>query len=134
METRQQEGQPRPICRRCHRALRDPKSVAMGMGPVCARKAAKEEETENQARLTPTITDPALAAESMAKVARWLAQTGARCTCGAELSGVASFDHDGGFEVPGFGRRQWLYSRCEACERDIALGKVGFNGSIFEME
>lgn len=130
MENQQQDGKPKPTCRRCHRALKDPKSVAMGMGPVCARKAAKEEGAERQAKLAPTITDPELAAESMARVTRWLAQTGARCSCGAKLEGVESFDHDGGFEVPGFGRRQWLYSHCSGCGQDVALGKHGLSNNV----
>lgn len=29
---------PTGICKRCHRALRDPKSVAQERGPVCERK------------------------------------------------------------------------------------------------
>ncbi len=132
MENQNREGQPRPICRRCHRALRDPKSVAMGLGPVCARKAARDEDEDSQARLEPTIADPARAKESMARVARWLAKTGARCSCGSELSGVESFDHDGGFEVPGYGRRQWIYSHCEACGRDIALGKLGLGEAVLQ--
>jgi hypothetical protein len=31
------------ICRRCHRPLKNPKAVAAGIGPVCARKAGAEQ-------------------------------------------------------------------------------------------
>ena len=31
-----------PVCTRCHKPLRDPASIARGMGPVCAARTAAE--------------------------------------------------------------------------------------------
>ena len=31
-----------PCCSRCHRPLTDPASIARGMGPTCARRAAQD--------------------------------------------------------------------------------------------
>ena len=39
------------ICLRCHRALRDPRSIEIGMGKICAGKAKAEKALEKQDEL-----------------------------------------------------------------------------------
>lgn len=54
---------PTGICTRCHRALRDPKSIERGRGPVCERKyqAAIEEATK--------LTSASIVGQALALVA-----------------------------------------------------------------
>jgi hypothetical protein len=39
---------PLATCRRCGQALKDPESVALGLGPICAVKEAMEDLEENE--------------------------------------------------------------------------------------
>ena len=39
------------ICLRCHRALKDPRSIEIGMGKICAGKAKAEKALEKQDEL-----------------------------------------------------------------------------------
>lgn len=54
---------PTGICTRCHRALKDPKSIERGRGPVCERKyrAAVEEAAK--------LTSPSIVGQALALVA-----------------------------------------------------------------
>lgn len=44
-------------CRKCHRQLKNPKSVQNGMGPVCYRKAMAEISRDNEEDHNPIISD-----------------------------------------------------------------------------
>jgi hypothetical protein len=46
-------------------------------------------------------------------------------TCGAPLSHVKGYSHEGGWDVRGFARKQWLYRTCPKCRYDWALWKIG---------
>ena len=38
---------------------------------------------------------------------------------------IHSYDHDGGWSVQGYDRKQWLYVTCPKCCFDWALWKLG---------
>ena len=38
---------------------------------------------------------------------------------------VLSYDHQDGYEVEGFEKKQWLYLRCVKCDYDWSLWKLG---------
>jgi len=47
--------------------------------------------------------------------------------CSAKLSGPALFwgPHDGGYQLPGFDSKQWIYTECPQCEYQWSMGKLG---------
>ena len=52
---------------------------------------------------------------------------GKKCRwCGKDLGDelLEFYDHDGGFEVEGFDRKQWLYVTCPECEYQWSLSKL----------
>jgi hypothetical protein len=56
-------------------------------------------------------------------------KAGLNLTCGwcqTDLSGVPieHYDHDGGYEVPGYEKKQWLYITCPKCHYQWALWKL----------
>lgn len=38
-----------------------------------------------------------------------------------DRQGIKYYDHDGGYEVAGFVKRQWLYVTCPVCQHDWSL-------------
>lgn len=71
--------------------------------------------------------DPTLPQQLVRK--KFLSQmTKATChACGANIIGEAvhHYEHDGGWKVPGFEKRQWLYVVCPKCQNQISLWKLG---------
>jgi hypothetical protein len=49
------------------------------------------------------------------------------CRCGAplDLNNVEYYDHEGGYDLLGFGQPQWLYHHCDVCGFDYSLWKLG---------
>lgn len=37
---------------------------------------------------------------------------------------LASYDHDDGFELPGFGARQWVFLHCPKCNYDRVMNEI----------
>lgn len=52
---------------------------------------------------------------------------GKRCLfCGEPLPDkILHYDHDGGWDVLGFDKRQWLFIECDKCHYQWALWKLG---------
>lgn len=53
---------------------------------------------------------------------------GKKCRwCGSGLNPISHFDHDGGWDVDGFDKKQWLYAECSNrnCRYEWALWKLG---------
>jgi len=51
---------------------------------------------------------------------------GKKCKhCGEPLGRIRAYEHDGGWKVDGFDRKQWLYTICPNCEYQWALWKLG---------
>lgn len=38
---------------------------------------------------------------------------------------IKSYDHDGGYTVEGFEKKQWLYVTCKSCGYDWSVWKLG---------
>jgi len=55
---------------------------------------------------------------------------GKKCKiCGSKLPAeVEHYDHEGGWIVDGYEKRQWLYTRCRRCGYKNALWKLGIPG------
>jgi hypothetical protein len=52
--------------------------------------------------------------------------TGGKCpTCEGVLGYIENYDHNGGWNVEGFQRKQWLYKTCRKCGYQWALWKLG---------
>jgi len=104
------------------------KSVQHGFGPICWQKLNDTDYNERPASLRITITDQAEAQKSLAEI-RELMKTVEKqtCRCGAQLdpANVEYYDHEGGYDLPGFGQPQWLYHHCEKCNFDYSLWKLG---------
>jgi len=43
---------------------------------------------------------------------------------------IDHYNHDGGWIVYGFSRRQWLSVRCSHCHYDTSLWKLGIRGDV----
>jgi hypothetical protein len=49
------------------------------------------------------------------------------CMCGKRFcyGAIMSYDHDGGFAVPGFEKPQWFYIHCFECGYDMSITHLG---------
>ena len=51
------------------------------------------------------------------------------CVCGFVFNPhritIEHYDHDDGYEVEGYDKRQWLYITCPRCNYQMALWKLG---------
>jgi len=79
---------------------------------------------ETLSKFSQTMTDPVIARDSLARIAVLVG--GKRCPrCGTKLDPhVDSYDHPGGYDLAGFGEKQWVYAHCEGCHTDVALPKL----------
>jgi hypothetical protein len=116
-------------CFRCGREITNKKSVEAGYGPICAKKI-KEMRESVQEDSKPTIVEQELAAESRWKILSQVSNVNdhrKNCSCGTPIiKGVlASYDHEGGMEVPGYEKKQWVYMHCPKCKYDLAVWKIG---------
>lgn len=115
------------ICRRCHRALRNKTSVQHGFGPVCWRKLQNTAYEERPTSLRITIIDQAMAQESLERIREMMkhAEKKECCKCGKPLNpaNLEYYDHEGGYDLPGFGKPQWLYHQCK-CGYGYSLWKL----------
>lgn len=114
-------------CRRCNRTIINKKSVQHGFGPVCWNKLQNTDYEEVPTSLRITITDQAKAQESLERV-KELMKTVEKKTClkcGEPLdpANLEYYDHEGGYDMPGFGKPQWLYHQC-ACGYGYSLWKL----------
>ena len=133
-------------CRRCHRNIVNKTSVQHGFGPVCWSKLNAQAYDERPMMFRITITDKKEASKSLARVRQIMGAalksgTAARTTCmncGEPLrpENIEYYDHEGGYDLPGFGQPQWLYHHCEGtkngkkCNHDLSLWKLRIPDNI----
>lgn len=126
---------PSTHCRRCGRGLRNPRSVKHGMGPVCWSKTMHS--FENRDVVEPcTITDRELAGDVLGDIMALFRAEAKRghirgtCLCDRPLNfgSLETYDHEGGYALPGFGKPQWLSLHCGKCNYDMSIWKLG--GSV----
>ncbi len=121
-------------CRRCNRALSNKTSVQHGFGPVCWNKLQKQDYDDRPTMFRITITDQKEASKSLARVRDIMGAalkngTTARTKClncdePLDAANIEYYDHEGGYNLPGFGQPQWLYHHCEECNHDLSLWKL----------
>jgi len=128
-------------CRRCHRSIVNKTSVQHGFGPVCWTKLNALGYDERPTMFRITITDKKEASKSLARVREIMGAvlkngTAARTTCmncdePLRPENIEYYDHEGGYDLPGFGKPQWLYHHCEGkkkdgktCHHDLSLWKL----------
>lgn len=118
-------------CRRCHRAIRSPASINHGFGPVCWQKLNALDYNERPMMFRITITDKQKASESLNQIreafTKFIAGSKLTCrNCGEPLhaGNIEYYDHQGGYNLPGFGVPQWLYHHCQKCNHDLSLWKL----------
>jgi len=74
-----------------------------------------------------TITDPVKAQESLARIRAMIGHAEKKecpkCDKPLVPANLEYYDHEGGYDLPGFGRRQWLYHQCE-CGYGYSLWKL----------
>ncbi|MGZ4849072.1 MAG: hypothetical protein ACXV2D_06220 [Halobacteriota archaeon] len=110
-------------CRRCWRLVKE-QNLRGGFGPGCWRRVTHGNKFIPWLKgAQRTVTDSKRAERSM--VALWEQFTNAidlkLCTCGggyvsAPITAIlASYDHSNGIELPGFGKRQYVFLYCPKC-------------------
>ena len=59
-------------------------------------------------------------------IANFVVSKKARCTCGCvwRRTDIRTYDHDGGYPVAGYERKQWIYFHCGACKCDQKLRNI----------
>ena len=112
------------VCTKCGREIHNPESVKNGMGPVCAGKTQHKSYSQGSDGLDPffpKLLDPDLA-ELFLKQLQVL-----NCkSCGTPLPrAIKHYEHEGGWEVLGFQKKQWLFIECLNCEHEWSLNKLG---------
>lgn len=115
------------FCRKCGRILSSPKSIKLGIGPICAKKSGIDEyelerqiDEQNKKKSKGELEDnnyPPLSFYQSKVMYR-------ECSCGGTLLPLDHFMHDGGYSVQGYKHRQWIYSECDKCHNAYALWKL----------
>jgi len=119
--------EPSPICRRCHRALKDAASIKRGYGPVCWAKVRPKDGEDEQLLEPCTISYPGLAEWVRKNIWERILQGKIQtCSCGEplEYGELASYDHDGGYHLKGYGKPQWVYLQCPKCGYQWSIWKL----------
>ena len=44
--------------------------------------------------------------------------------CGTTLGPAQTYDHEGGWKIEGYAKKQWVYFGCVKCDYDWALWKL----------
>jgi hypothetical protein len=79
--------------------------------------------------MTPYTEEQAIKTKNMTlkEIAAAVIQLSGECvSCGHpfDLDDIQTYNHDGGIEVKGYDKRQWVYFHCKKCEYDSALWKI----------
>ncbi|WP_048180582.1 DUF6011 domain-containing protein [Methanosarcina siciliae] len=124
-------------CKRCNRALKDPTSIERGYGPVCYKKiqVVDDEQQEKICEPGSTIVYKGLANHTMREIRkRVMSGNIQECSCGEplETGELRSYDHDGGYELKGFGAPQWVYLECSNCRHQLSIWKLRIDLSDLE--
>lgn len=120
---------PSNFCRRCGRALTDPKSVKNGVGPVCIHKMDRDQafpESDNKTKILGwDIAQKVI--ESIPSYRR------DKCRfCEGDLDHtVYYYEHDGGWFVESLGKKVWLWLECSKCGQQWSLTHLGVGNQSF---
>lgn len=118
------------VCRNCGRALTDPESVKLGIGPICRRKASVSMiSTENKNKGTKEHNDYPTLTEYSKEARNYMIKQGnhKKCMCGKPVIDgyVEHYEHDGGWYVKGYKNKQWLYFECPNCHYQYSFQHAG---------
>lgn len=119
---------PSNRCRRCRRPLSNIASVNHGFGRICWSKIQNTAYEDLPASMRITITDRTEAQKSIEKIRESMDHIEKKeCRCGEPLNpvNIEYYDHEGGYNLPGFGKPQWLMHHCKKCNYDYSLWKLG---------
>lgn len=114
-------------CQICGRELTDPESVRYGIGPVCRSRQCKND------RIWRACQDKGAHNEELyiegidiQELARKIYEKKPSCSCGKTLESynLEHYLHEGGEQVKGYEKPQWLYIHCDNCGYDMALWKI----------
>lgn len=108
-------------CRRCGRALTDPKSVANGIGPECIKhvntnishlKDYQKRINDYLSMIEGTVT---LSQDAVSFIQPHIDMDRFQ-HCHAELPlNLVAYPHDGGLTLPGYPEKMWVYVVCPTC-------------------
>jgi hypothetical protein len=99
-------------CRVCGKELKNPQHEKEGIGPVCKTKQGHKIHNDMD-RFMPKPLPQELSTQFYNK----LAITNCKI-CQTKLPDrIEHYEHDGGVEVPGMDKKQWLFITCPRCEQ-----------------
>lgn len=122
-------------CKRCNRVLKGSASVNRGYGPVCWKKVQLDGEEQRKIYEPSTVTYAGLANHTMKEIQKRVLQCNVtECSCGEplETGDIRSYDHDGGYDLKGFGKPQWVYHECSKCKHQLSIRKLRIDLSDLE--
>lgn len=122
-------------CKRCNRGLTNTASVKRGYGPVCWSKVKTDDGKQKKIYEPCTIAYPGLASHIMREIRKRVLQGNiTECSCGEpfETGEIRSYDHDGGYNLKGFGKPQWVYVECSKCGYQWSIWKLRIDLSDLE--
>ena len=63
---------------------------------------------------------------SLEEIAQWVVESKAKCMCGSFYSKeeIKSYDHEGGYIITGFEKKQWVYFLCTNCDSDTKIATI----------
>lgn len=114
-------------CIKCGRTLSDPKSIKLGIGPICRKNGSLKQnkldaildnyDPLEYINLTPEESKPFKELFTRHK----------DCSCGYKnlhsLQIIGYYPHDEGCIIRG--KKNWLYIKCPKCNNDMSLWKFG---------
>lgn len=126
-------------CRKCNRPLEDPDSKRRGYGPYCWEIHLQDIQDDNviyDKSHTTTVTSVDKSCKVEHSISYQLMEAKEECkTCHELLSRghVMSYDSDEGVLVPGFGKPQRFYVRCDDCKHESYISlKPTFVKKLFK--
>lgn len=125
-----QTFQPSNHCRRCGRALSDPKSVQNGIGPECIKKLPSAFGSFQQPA---DITIRTVPMDIAARIMPLLWQKDCRfCNTALTPALMQYYEHDGGQTCPPIGdKRYWFFMECPTCGHQWAFKHL--NVSLYKL-
>jgi hypothetical protein len=102
---------------------------------MCWKKVQLEDEEQRKIYEPCTIAYVGLANHIMREIRRRVLQGNiTECSCGEplETGEILSYDHDGGYDLKGFGLPQWVYVECAKCGHKLSIWKLRIDLSDLE--
>ncbi|MFH1613314.1 MAG: DUF6011 domain-containing protein, partial [bacterium] len=123
-------GDPSGMCRICGRTLSNPKSMEKGIGPICERKHSRkidvsqtQERGKQEKNQYPTLVD--YTKQAKLYISRW--KIDKKCMCGKPVQNgwVNHYEHESGWYVRDYKKKQWLYFECPKCGNQYSFAHAG---------